>query len=469
MKNHDSINKYRGYSKRKKGISLVILIIVIIVILILASAIIITLNTSNTIDESNSARYEHDRDQLQSAFTNTVEKIMAVKCSTVFIVPTELNNVKSGVKETTGQAEYIVEDTEVIGEKRGVIIFDTQKSAGNEYYTGVKLPIYNKETTWYVDDDGNISLKVGESGFGQGAEMLEGKIISAVLAVRNGKNIEIEVQKHKSDDIIDQYVYYIRSVGKEEWQEFGSNDSKTVISGLDEKLDYEIKVKVKSGETEEESPIKVSKHIANPNPDVPDDEPPVVTINTNGGEFSIEPGSKEVNIPVKIIATDEISGIDELKYQLTTSETIPEENDENWKDISSNVQVIEKRPAGTYYLYVRAVDVAGNKSKVERSNPFYVKYKIKYDLNGGTGTFEDQLKGDNEDLKLNSDVPTKTGYTFLGWSTSKDESEIKYMAGSSYTDNESVVLYAIWNIKSYTVMFDANGGSEPNPQSITKN
>ena len=73
----ENSNKNIFYKINPCGISLIVLIITIIVIIILATAIILTLNKNNPITEANRARYESDRDSMQSIFTNTVAKIMA--------------------------------------------------------------------------------------------------------------------------------------------------------------------------------------------------------------------------------------------------------------------------------------------------------------------------------------------------------------------------------------------------------
>ena len=47
-------------------------------------------------------------------------------------------------------------------------------------------------------------------------------------------------------------------------------------------------------------------------------------------------------------------------------------------------------------------------------------YSISYDLNGGSGTVNNQTKLAGIDLKLTEETPTKENYTFVGWSTTKD-------------------------------------------------
>ena len=94
-------------------------------------------------------------------------------------------------------------------------------------------------------------------------------------------------------------------------------------------------------------------------------------------------------------------------------------------------------------------------------------YTVTYNANGGSNAPSSQTKWYGEELKLSSTKPTRTGYTFLGWGTSSSATSVKYNAGGSYTDNASDTLYAVWKANTYTIKFDANGGSNA-PSSQTK-
>lgn len=95
-------------------------------------------------------------------------------------------------------------------------------------------------------------------------------------------------------------------------------------------------------------------------------------------------------------------------------------------------------------------------------------YEVKYDANGGGNTPASQTKTEDVTLILTFTIPTRYGYTFRGWATSSSATLATYQAGGSYTANESVTLYAVWEINTYTVSFDANGGSNaPNSQKKT--
>ena len=71
-------------------------------------------------------------------------------------------------------------------------------------------------------------------------------------------------------------------------------------------------------------------------------------------------------------------------------------------------------------------------------------YDVKYDLNGGQGTVTNQHKIQGATLSLSSQKPTRSGYTFQGWSTSNTAMTATYQPGTSYTEDCSVTLYAVW-------------------------
>lgn len=99
--------------------------------------------------------------------------------------------------------------------------------------------------------------------------------------------------------------------------------------------------------------------------------------------------------------------------------------------------------------------------------PAWTSYTIKYNANGGSGAPSSQTKWKNQTLTLSSTKPTRTGYSFLGWSTSSTATSATYSAGGSYTANAAATLYAVWKANTYTVSYNANGGSGA-PASQTK-
>lgn len=91
--------------------------------------------------------------------------------------------------------------------------------------------------------------------------------------------------------------------------------------------------------------------------------------------------------------------------------------------------------------------------------PAWTSYTVYFNANGGSGAPGSQTKWKDQTLTLSSGVPTRYGYTFQGWGTSAGDTTVDYWAGSSYTSNSSITLYAIWKANTFTVYFNANGGS----------
>ncbi len=69
---------------------------------------------------------------------------------------------------------------------------------------------------------------------------------------------------------------------------------------------------------------------------------------------------------------------------------------------------------------------------------------------------------------INLPNPIRNGYSFKGWSTTSTD-ETSVIIGS-YTPLENITLYAIWEPETYTVTYNANGGtSAPDDQTKTYN
>lgn len=71
-------------------------------------------------------------------------------------------------------------------------------------------------------------------------------------------------------------------------------------------------------------------------------------------------------------------------------------------------------------------------------------YTVRYDANGGTNAPNSQLKSYGSSLKLSSDIPVRTGYSFVGWADSISALTPDYMPGDDYSGNANLTLYAIW-------------------------
>ena len=84
-------------------------------------------------------------------------------------------------------------------------------------------------------------------------------------------------------------------------------------------------------------------------------------------------------------------------------------------------------------------------------------YRITYNANGGSGAPSEQTRWYGETLWLSSTRPKRDGYTFLGWATSPSGG-VAYQPGAAFTGDYGMTLYAVWQINTWTVKYDANGG-----------
>lgn len=144
-------------------------------------------------------------------------------------------------------------------------------------------------------------------------------------------------------------------------------------------------------------------------------------------------------------------------------------NDSSMASVSNGKITPKKK--GTVKVTFKTSDGACKLTKSYTTNS-YAPYTIVYDGNGASSTesYTQSLPYETS-TALTANKFKKTGYTFIGWSTSKT-GEVKY------TDKQKVkkvaaaggkkTLYAVWKANTYTVKFNANGGSgKMNAQSFT--
>lgn len=88
-------------------------------------------------------------------------------------------------------------------------------------------------------------------------------------------------------------------------------------------------------------------------------------------------------------------------------------------------------------------------------------YTLSYNANGGSGAPSSQTGTGvgSYTFPISNAKPTRSGYTFLGWSLSSTATSASYQPGGSITLTASDILYAVWKANTYTVSYNANGGS----------
>ncbi len=69
-------------------------------------------------------------------------------------------------------------------------------------------------------------------------------------------------------------------------------------------------------------------------------------------------------------------------------------------------------------------------------------YTLSYNANGGNG--EPVSQSGTTSYKISNIQPTRSGYTFLGWSTNSNSTTVNYVGGNSITLSGNTTLYAVW-------------------------
>lgn len=124
----------------------------------------------------------------------------------------------------------------------------------------------------------------------------------------------------------------------------------------------------------------------------------------------------------------------------------------------------------TYYWYVNAAWSNSSTYSIPWQYNYYRQYTITFNKNDGTNTIwsTNYVYADSMNATMAS-APSRTNYTFQGWSTSSSATS-GYGAGSSVSVSGSTTFYAIWKRNTITVTYSANGGSGgPGSQTVNTN
>ncbi len=133
-------------------------------------------------------------------------------------------------------------------------------------------------------------------------------------------------------------------------------------------------------------------------------------------------------------------------------------------DANSNGIVDEDDAEYDFSLFVNEYQFVDGSLGVESAQNWRVfgiweegSYSIKFDANGGSGSMA-SLSTKYETEQTLTNKFTRTGYTFLGWSTDVNATTATYKDGAKVSRlgdvNETITLYAVWQINTYTIAFD---------------
>lgn len=114
--------------------------------------------------------------------------------------------------------------------------------------------------------------------------------------------------------------------------------------------------------------------------------------------------------------------------------------------------------AGTYTFKVRWGEY-NSAAMVQTANDIinitlvvapFLTHTLSYNANGGSGAPATQSSTDQNStaqFTVSNVIPTRSGFTFLGWSTDPNATSASYSGGNSISvGNGTVTLYAIWKV-----------------------
>jgi uncharacterized repeat protein (TIGR02543 family) len=89
-----------------------------------------------------------------------------------------------------------------------------------------------------------------------------------------------------------------------------------------------------------------------------------------------------------------------------------------------------------------------------------VQYRVSYDANGGQRVPVDGSQDFGSTVSVTASTPIRVGYSFVGWNTASNGAGNTLAGSSSFTmPANDVTIFAIWSINTYTLYYNANGGT----------
>lgn len=126
-------------------------------------------------------------------------------------------------------------------------------------------------------------------------------------------------------------------------------------------------------------------------------------------------------------------------------------------DESKNITEPKYKPGETYTFYT------SDFSSTHYLDMYAIWKKndltITYDANGGDKAPAMQIKKREITATISEDIPTRAGYTFLGWATEANSDKVMFKPGDKYKEDASLTLYAVWEPVQYTVTYNIDGNT----------
>lgn len=156
------------------------------------------------------------------------------------------------------------------------------------------------------------------------------------------------------------------------------------------------------------------------------------------------------NVPNVSYIMAEIEGVTQyspngdpgLQYWITTEESYP--GYQYFYRFYSVININLLQPNRTYTIKIWSSLGVLYTRQFTTGNITPVQYTVKYDANGGTNAPSNIGVAKDNSIKISHVIPSRSGYTFLGWSTNANATSASYKAGNSFKPTSDATLYAVW-------------------------
>ena len=184
---------------------------------------------------------------------------------------------------------------------------------------------------------------------------------------------------------------------------------------------------------------------------------------------------------------DQGNGSWKASYSSSNNKITVEENDGSYFTIPNggllfSINLVAKIDTSTTTIKLKTVESDGENDyysiaevsgTIPKAAP--ATYSITYNQN--TADIVNNMpsagqKTHGTNYTIPSTVPTRTGYTFAGWTTNSSGTGTNYSAGGSYTTDADTTFYAKWTVKQTTLTVNPNGGTwdgSSSTQTFTQN
>ena len=130
-------------------------------------------------------------------------------------------------------------------------------------------------------------------------------------------------------------------------------------------------------------------------------------------------------------------------------------------EISNEIIIDKITPSNPKYMEIKTETPCSTDTPIEvnilnNSVVYTVEYRANDNDEGASNLPGTQNKGEDIPINLDTKVPERIGYEFLGWATYKEATTPEYQPGDVYDKNADLVLYAVWKKARFTITYDDN-------------